>query len=136
MPYHAYWKSEFQRTLTEIAGQGNLLRWEEISSSLDTETHKTWEYVYRYRLRNPSVSIVIFSSVCKLDDRSREVNSDAVRIVFEWHTKHGARYSKIAKKYRVDTLFENLKREVVLASNDCFDLGQYDWVSSVYETDV
>lgn len=136
MPYQPYWKSEFQKCLTSVAGQGSLLRWEEISDLLSTEEHKIWEYVYRFRLRNPAVSIIIFSSVYKETDRSREANSDAVRVVFEWHTKNGDIYSKVAKKYRVDSLFENLKKELVDASNDCFDLEKYSWVPSIYKTDV
>lgn len=136
MTYQPYWKSEFQNCLSEISNQGNLLRWEEISSSLDTDAYTTWEYVYRFHLRNPSVSIIIFSSVCKLDDRSRDVNNDAVRIVFEWHTSYGIKYSKIAKKYRVEGLFSNLKMELIKASNECFGLEKYLWFNSIYETDV
>lgn len=107
MSYKPYWKSEFQNCLTSIAGKGKLLRWVEISDSLNTDQHRVWEYVYRFRLKNSAVSIVIFSSVYKETDRSREISSDAVRIVFEWNTKNGYRYSKVAKKYRVDSLFEN-----------------------------
>lgn len=136
MSYKPYWKSEFQNCLTSVAGNGNLLRWEEISDSLSTDEHRVWEYVYRFRLRNPAVSLVIFSSVYKETDRSREVNSDAVRIVFEWKTKHGYKYSKVAKKYRVESLFENLGNELITASSDCFNLEKYSWVSSVYETDA
>lgn len=136
VPYQPYWKSAFQNCLTSIVGQGNLLRWEEISDSLSTEEHRIWEYVYRFRLRNPAVSIVIFSSVYKETDRSRDVNSDAVRVVFEWHTKNGDMYSKVAKKYRVDSLFENLKRELISASSDCFNLEKYSWIPSVMEIDA
>lgn len=136
MPYKPYWKSEFQNCLTSIAGKGNLLRWEEISDSLNTDKHRVWEYVYRFRLKNPAVSIVIFSSVYKETDRSRDISSDAVRIVFEWHTKNGDLYSKVAKKYRVDSLFENLGKELIAASEDCFDLKKFSWVPSVGETDA
>jgi hypothetical protein len=112
------------------------MRWEEVSDSLNTEEHRVWEYVYRFGLKNHAVSIVIFSSVYKETDRSRDINSDAVRIVFEWHTKKGDRYSKVAKKYRVDSLFENLGNELIAASEDCFNLEKYSWVPSLQETDV
>ena len=115
MPYQSYWKSEFQNHLTSMKGKGNLTRWEEISDELESEKQKIWEYVYRFELVNPAASIIIFSSVYKKTDRSREINSDAVRIIYEWKTKNGIIYSKIAKKYRVNTLFENLEGELIKA---------------------
>ncbi len=136
MPYKPYRKSEFQNNLTSMKGKGKLTYWEEISEELELEGQKIWEYVYRFNLVNPAASIIIFSSVYKKTDRSREVNSDAVRIIYEWKTKNGLRYSKIGKKYRVDTLFENLEDELVNASNDSFDLNKYEWVNSVQETNV
>lgn len=136
MPYKPYWKSEFQNCLTSVANKGNLLRWEEISDFLNTEKHRVWEYVYRFRLKNPAVSIIIFSSVYKETDRSRDISSDAVRIVFEWHTKSDVLYSKVAKKYRVDSLFENLGKELITASELCFDLDKLSWVPSVGEIDA
>ena len=134
MPYRPYWKSEFQNCLSSVSGQGNLVRWEEVSEELEAEGNKIWEYVYRFGLNNPSVSIIIFSSVYKNDDRSRDVNSDAVRIVYEWHTKNGVIYSKIAKKYRVDTLMDNLRQVLIDASQDCFNLERYEWVNSIEHT--
>lgn len=136
MSYKPYWKSDFQKCLTEIKGQGNLTHWSEISNELDALGPTVWEYVYRFNLTHPSASIIIFSSVYKNTDRSREVGSDAVRIVYEWRTRNGTKYSKIAKKYRVENLFENLQRELVNASLDTSDLRKYDWVDSISETDI
>jgi hypothetical protein len=119
-----------------MKGKGNLTWWEEVSEELESGGHKIWEYVYRFNLVNPAASIIIFSSVYKATDRSREINSDAVRIVYEWKTRNGLIYSKIAKKYRVDTLFENLEGALINASNDSFDLNKYVWVNSIQETDV
>lgn len=136
MLYQPYWKSEFQNHLTSMKGKGNLTWWEEVSDELESGEHKIWEYVYRFNLTNPAASIIIFSSVYKETDRSREVNSDAVRVIYEWKTKNGLIYSKIAKKYRVDTLFENLEAALISASNDSFDLNKYTWVNSIQETDA
>lgn len=136
MPYQPYWKSEFQNHLTSMKGKGNLTWWEEVSDELESDENKIWEYVYRFNLTNPAASIIIFSSVYKETDRSREANSDAVRVIYEWKTRNGIIYSKIAKKYRVDTLFENLEAALVSASNDSFDLNKYTWVNSIQETDA
>jgi hypothetical protein len=136
MSYKPYWKSEFQKCLTEVKGKGNLTSWSEISSDLDAIGQTVLEYVYRFNLTHPAASIIIFSSVYKNSDRSREIGSDAVRIVYEWKTRNGTKYSKIAKKYRVENLFENLQKELMNASLDTDDLRKYDWVGSISETDV
>lgn len=136
MTYKPYWKSEFQKCLTEVKGRGNLTTWSEISNELDALGQTVWEYVYRFSLRHPAASIIIFSSVYKNDDRSRENGCDAVRIVYEWRTVNGVKYSKIAKKYRVETLFDNLQRDLVNASLDTDDLRKYGWVGSISETDA
>lgn len=136
MSYQSYWKSEFQSCLTNMKGKGNLKYWEEISDSLSTVDAQVWEYVYRYYLQNPAASILVFSSVYKKTDRSREVNSDAVRIIYEWQTKNGLRYSKVAKRYRVENLFLNLESSLVKASESSFDLYQYEWVNNIQETDI
>ncbi|MEQ6435453.1 hypothetical protein V8Z74_10475 [Comamonas sp. w2-DMI] len=136
MPYQPYWKSEFQNLLTSLKGQGNLVSWQEVSDKIESSDYKIWEYVYEYKLRNPAASIIIFSSIYKQDDRSRDINSDAVRIIYEWRTKSGKIYSKISKKYRVDSLFKNLKEELIKASNKSFELQQYEWTDSIKDTDA
>lgn len=134
MSYKPYWKSEFQRCLTSVNGAGNIIGWSEVSDSIASNGFTIWEYVYEVRLRNSSASIIVFSSVDKNSDRSREVNSDAVRVVYQWVTKGGAVYSKICKKYRVESLFENLSEALISASNECFELSPRHWVSSIEET--
>ncbi|ELV8627402.1 hypothetical protein ACOIYL_004467 [Vibrio parahaemolyticus] len=129
--YTPFWKSEFQRCLTSLNGKGNILHWDEISEVIEEyEGIPIWEYVYEVHLKTPAATILVFSSVYKNDDRSREVNSDAVRLVYRWETQNGVLYAKIAKKYRVESLFENLASELIAASNDCFDLGKYNWTNS------
>lgn len=135
MTYRPYWKSEFQNCLTSVINKGNLLRWEEISDFLSKE-NKIWEYVYKFHLKNPAVSIIIYSSVCKKTDRSRDINSDAVRIVLKWHTTDGDKYCRVSKKYRVHSLFKNLSAELVSTSENCFELNKYLWVNSLIETDT
>lgn len=134
MTYKPYWKSEFQKFLTSVNGAGNIVCWSEVSDQIGTNGFMVWEYVYKIELKNPSVSILVFSSVDKTSDRSREVNSDAVRLVFAWSTKNGIKYSKICKKYRVESLFENLSQELIAASNECFDLGKFNWVDSIEQS--
>lgn len=131
MSYKPYWKSEFQKCLTSVNGIDNIVRWEEISDFIGSDGIKVWEYVYKIILTHPSASIIVFSSVDKNTDRSREVNSDAVRLVYEWHTKYGAKYSRICKKYRVETLFSNLPEALTMASRECFNLEKFQWEDSI-----
>ena len=135
MPYQPYWKSEFQSFLTSIKEEGKLTWWEEVSEDLESEEQKIWEYVYRFHLINHAASIIIFSSIFKETDRSREISSDAVRIIYEWKTRSGIIYSKIAKRYRVETLFDNIKGDLIKASNNSFELNQYEWVNSIHLTE-
>ncbi|BCE03462.1 hypothetical protein [Marinicellulosiphila megalodicopiae] len=128
MPYKQYWKSEFQNTLTSIANTGKINRWTEISSNLENNQIPINEYVYQFTLRNKSVSIIIYSSIDKKTDRTREVGSDAVRIIFEWKTKEGKKYNKIAKHYRTESLFSNMIESINKASEKCFKLNDLEWV--------
>lgn len=127
MSYKQYWKSEFQRALSSFAKSNGMIGWNEVSEELEDDDVSINEFVYRISLKNPSASIIVFSSVDKATERTRESGADAVRIIYEWKTKKGLIYSKIAKRNRVETLFKNLEDSVVEAASNCFDLGNYFW---------
>jgi len=127
MEYKPYWKSEFQQTLSSLSYSSNLLDWEEVSGSIETGTLPINEFVYRFNLVNKSCSIIIFSSVDKSTERSRDVGADAVRIIYEWKTKNGLIYSRIAKRNRVDTLFENMSDSILQAASQCRNLTVLSW---------
>lgn len=131
--YKPYWKSEFQRCLTAVNQARNILGWREVSDSIANNGFPIWEYVYEIRLKNSSASLIVFSSVDKNTDRSREVSSDAVRVVYQWSTKNGSVYSKVCKKYRVESLFANLQKAIISASNECFNLENRHWIASKQE---
>lgn len=132
MTYRPYWKSEFQKCLTEIANTGNLLRYEEVSEELSTPEDIIWEYVYKFNLKNPAAWILIFSSIYKGNDRSREVNSDAVRIVLVWRTKRGLQYYPASTRYRVENLFSNTQSDIKSIAENCFNLHSYTgWLENM-----
>lgn len=129
MTYRPYWKSEFQKCLSDITNTGNLLYWEEVSEELSNSPNIIWEYVYKFNLRNKAAWILIYSSVYKETDRSREISSDAVRIVIVWNTKSGLKYYPAATKYRVENLFNNVQHEIQQIAKNCFNLNTYaGWV--------
>lgn len=127
MGYKQYWKSEFQGTLSSFAKSNGMIGWQEVSEELEGDDVPIREFVYRISLRNPSASIIVFSSVDKATERTRENGTDAVRIIYEWKTKNGLIYSKIAKRNREETLFQNLEDSIVEAASNCFNLGNYSW---------
>lgn len=133
MLYKSYDKSAFQNCLNSIRYYKNILGWEEVSIEIASNSIDIKEYVYRISLKNKAASIIVFSSVDKRTDSSREVGSDAVRLVYEWVTKNGLRYSKIKKKYRVNSLFENLKQSLIEESEKCFSLHELQWCEHIEE---
>jgi len=122
MTYQSCSKYEFEKFLCSVAGVGKILSWKEASDELATHENPIWEYVYRFRLRNPSVNIVIYSSIDKRSQTTRSCGADAVRLIYEWRTKRGVVYRKIAKRNRVEGLFENLQLSLVGGSEKCFKL--------------
>lgn len=127
MKYKQYWKSEFQSALSSFSRTGKINSWKEISEEMESEEIPINEFVYRIYLKNPSASIIVFSSVDKSTERTRSIGVDAVRIIYEWNTKNGPIYSKIAKRNRVEALFENLRESVVGAAHNSSNLGSYSW---------
>jgi hypothetical protein len=127
MRYKQYWKSQFQAALSSFYRTGKVNGWKEVSEEMESEEIPINEFVYRISLKNPSASIIVFSSVDKITERTRDIGADAVRIIYEWKTENGLIYSKIAKRNRVETLFENLRESIVEAANNSFNLGSYSW---------
>lgn len=127
MKYKQYWKSEFQAALTSICNRGVIKSWEEVSTAIQSDEITINEFVYRINLRHPSAAIIIFSSVDKATERTRDIGSDAVRIIYEWNTKNGIIYSRIKKRLRIDTLFENIQESIDGATEYLSDLKQLKW---------
>jgi hypothetical protein len=105
MAYKQYWKSEFKLALNSFSRVKNIIGWEEVSKEMESNDIPIKEFVYRIKLKNSKASIIIFSSVDKETERTRDIGSDAVRIIYEWNTKNGYVYCKIAKRNRIEALF-------------------------------
>ena len=125
--YRSFWKSEFQNMLSSMVGTGNLCRWEEVSEELQNEESLIWEYVYRFSTKNSSVSILIYSSISKNNDKTRNVGSDAVRLVCEWQIKNGTVYKKFAKHNRVENMLNTVKKSITSQAKKCFQLNYGDF---------
>lgn len=64
-----------------------------------------------------------FFSVDKRTDSTRDLGTDAVRVIFKWDTKNGVLYKKHKKLYRVDNLFVNLSEALAEAVKEIFNLN-------------
>jgi hypothetical protein len=129
--YKKYWKSGFQKNLSTFARTGVMNGWDEISTELENNDIPINEYVYRVKLKCNYASIIIYSSVDKITDETREKGCDAVRIIYEWKTKNGKIYCKIATRKRIKKLFENIKISVVEASKNYDRLNNYSWQDNI-----
>jgi hypothetical protein len=90
-------------------------------SDITNQHRQTWEHIYEVTTKNPSVKIIIFSSVDMRTGCTRENGTDRVRIVMQWTTKNGVVYKRIARHNRLATLFENVKS--TLLNVKVFDLN-------------
>ncbi len=120
-----YSQNKFERELIRIRINNGLLSWKEITESFNQKHGEpiSLEHIYSFPTRNRFVQIVIFSSVDTRNHQSRNKNTDAVRVIYEWSTRKGPIYKRIDKHLRINTLFINLEKTIILASKQ-YDLGQ------------
>lgn len=122
-----YSRKQFERELIRIRTSNYLLSWSEITQTFNQKhgEPESLEYIYSFPTKNRSVQILIFSSVDTRTGRNRDKDTDAVRVIYEWGTRKGLIYKKIRKHLRINTLFTNLERTVVLA------FEQYDYCRNI-----
>lgn len=124
--YKVFSKKQFEFLMRGMLINGRLGFMEEISNGEDT-----WEYVYKISTKNKSVEILVFSSVDIRTGKTREKGSDAVRLVLRWQTKYGYIYKKLAKHYRLETLFQNMEKTIKDAQNNVFNLNGKEFSKNI-----
>lgn len=125
--YYQFSKKHFEYGVREVLIQNKLGFLKNITEDYIAEGNNTWEYIYSITTKNPSVDIIVFSSIDMRTNHVREHGNDAVRLVLRWKTKNGYVYKKIAKHLRIDTLFQNIKKSVEKAQNNVFNLNYSDF---------
>lgn len=80
----------------------------DITDEWRTEGKITMEHIFLAKTRNPSIDVIIYSSVDMRDGKDRNCGSDAVRMVYRWKTSRGERYRRIGKRYRTTNVFSNV----------------------------
>jgi len=123
MRYVQFTKDQFEKTMHKISATYTLAFSYDVTQEIEKESAvKIEEYVYAMPTRNPSVKILIYSSVSKKTNAMRSNGNDAVRIVMQWTTKNGDRYKFLAKHLRIKTLFVNIRKTLVAANDSIFNL--------------
>ena len=128
--FYEYGKKHFEFELRRLLFKNKIGSMEEITEDFSEESY-TEERIYKIKTKNPSVSIIVFSSVDIKTNFTREIGADAVRIVMEWKTKNGFVYKKIGKHLRIDTLFNNVEKSLLKAKAEIFNLNYKEFQKKI-----
>lgn len=112
--YAVYSKEKFERELTRIRWKHGLSYWKDITSEMEeiSGVHIN-EYVYAFQTNIGGLRLVVYSSVDMDTGLTRDIGSDAVRVIYVWHLKNGnIIYHRLRKHLRIKSLFENLEETI------------------------
>lgn len=129
--YYQFSKKHFEYEMRGILIRNKCGFMTDITEEWIKEGNETWERIYKIQTKNKAVNLIVFSSV---DIRTNEVRSngvDAVRVVMQWTTKNGNVYRKVAKHYRLETLFKNLEKTLIEATSNVFNLNYKEFVTEL-----
>lgn len=121
--YCKFSKKHFEYGMRNFLIKERLGFFSEITQEYLNEGNHTWERIYKVTTKNPSVDIILFSSVDIRTDSVRNNSQDAVRLVLRWKTKSGYVYKKLAKHLRISTLFNNIQKTIEGAQKQTFNLN-------------
>ena len=131
--YKKYTKNDFENQLRGVLYTNRCGFLKEITQEWIAEGNYSAEYIYEVSTKNKAVKIIIFSSVTMEGKKVRDIGADAVRVVMRWNTRKGSVYKKLAKHYRLNTLFNNLTKTLVEAQANVFNL-KYDEFTAQVDT--
>lgn len=128
--YYQFSQKHFEFKLRQLCIENKLGFMSDITEEIQQDV-ACYEKVYKVTTKNKSVDLIIFSSVSINSNKVRNKGNDAVRIVMRWKTKKGYFYKRIGKNYRIDSLFENIKKNIIKANKEIFNLNFKDFSSSL-----
>lgn len=120
--YFGFTRKHFEYELRGILIQNKLGKMEDYTDEFILQGNQTFEKIYKLKSRNPSVEVLLYSSVDVNENQVRKKGADAVRIVLCWNTKKGKRYKKVAKHLRIETLFKNVENTLLSLKEEVFNL--------------
>lgn len=114
MSFAVYSKKKFEYELSRIRKENGIGGWIDITERVaELSDGEIYEYVYAIPTNINKLNVVIYSSVDFETDVTREIGSDAVRVILLWETKNGILVNHVKKHLRIETLFSNLERTIV-----------------------
>lgn len=128
--YYKFSQKHFEYGVREFLIKNKLGFMSEITEEFQKE-NVTKERIYKITTKNPSVDIIVFSSVDVRTKSVRDHSADAVRLVLRWKTKNGYVYKKLAKHLRIETLFNNMKKSVEKAQCVVFKLNYKEFTNKL-----
>lgn len=131
--YYQFSKKHFEYELREILKRNKSKFMDDITEEWIKEGNVTWERIYKISTKNRAVDIILFSSIDMRTNKVRESGGDAVRVVIRWTTKNGPYFKKVAKHYRIETLFKNLEETILLTKENVFNLNIKQFTKEVIE---
>jgi hypothetical protein len=126
--YYQFSKKHFEYEMRGILIRNKCGFMTDITEEWIKEGNETWERIYKIQTKNRAVDLIVFSSVDMRTNEVRDNGSDAVRLVMRWTTKNGHIYRKIAKHYRLETLFKNVEKSIKEATSSVFQLNYKEFV--------
>lgn len=125
--YYQFGRKHFEYEMRGIVIKNKAGFFTEITNDYLKEGEKLWERIYKVSTKNPSVDIIIFSSIDIRTNFVREHSADAVRLVLRWKTKNGYVYKRIAKHLRIQTLFQNVEKSILKTQKEVFNLNYFEF---------
>lgn len=121
--YYKFSRKHFEYGIRKFLIENKLGYLSDITQEFLNEGNNTCERIYKITTKNPSVDIILFSSLTIKNDSVRDNSTDAVRLVVRWKTKNGFVYKRLAKHLRIKTLFDNVEKTISKAQKESFNLN-------------
>ena len=129
--YFKFSKKHFEYGLRNILITNQIGFLTEITDEWVDEGNVSNEYIYKITTKNPAVDVIVFSSISINTNKARNIGNGAVRFVLRWKTKNGYVFKRIAKHYRVKTLFDNIKPTIIEIQKNVFNLNYGEFYNTV-----
>ena len=113
----------------------HLLGWSECGGDIENRftDSKINEFTYRFKTKNKSASLIIFSTIDRDTELCTKKGSGCVRVLWSWTTKYGERFKHIADLKRTGKLEESLRVLLLSEARQCFGMSTEGWSKNLDE---
>ena len=129
--YYQFSQAKFEYELKGILIKNKYGFMQDVTEKWLERGRETWERIYMISTKNPSVKILVFSSIDIKTGKVRDIGNDSVKFVMTWKTKKGVVYKKMAHHYRIKTLFENVEKTLTQSQDQVFNLNYKEFSEAI-----